>query len=363
MSQLFAFHLWPNSPWHLGEAGVEMVEATDRLHSDTLYSALCHAWALLGFLENDGQCHAPDVAFAIDKPDFTISSAFPVVQNRKQPDSGCLYFWPRPLMDIEPFFALAQEDKQQSKILKSCRYVSNTLWQALVRGQLPEETVEHRSNATFWMTTDEAKIFDASLPDESFFYSGLETLTPRVALDRITSASNLYHVGRLIFAANAGFYFLLEGDEAHAKAITLALEVLQDEGIGGERTYGYGRFRWKQVDSPPTISSPAQANHYCLLSLCSPQTDEVHGLLRGKATYQILKRTGFMQSPVRKDIHRKTLHLLTEGSLFEQEPRGQVVDVKPEIEKGPAIPHRVVRYGKAFAVKGVFFVPSADPSG
>lgn len=356
MSQYFVFQLWPKSPWHLGEAGVELVEANDRLHADTLYSALCNAWALLGNLNRSGLYQSEAFQFSVDAPPFTLSSAFPVVQGAEAHKGKCVYFWPRPLLDVEPFFRLAPEDKQQAKILKNCRYVSTKLWQAFVQGERHSEPMEHRHAAKFWMTAAEAKIFDAALPDENFFFAGQETLTPRVALDRITSASNLYHVGRLIFSPNAGLYFLLEGETAHAEAVEQALEILQDEGLGGERAYGYGRFAVEEPKGFAESFSHVAGGKYCLLSLCAPTGDEVHKLLRGDSTYQILKRTGIIQSPERKDIPRQTIRMLAEGSVLDERPIGHVPSVKPLIRSDPPINHPVVRYGKAFAVQGKFVV-------
>jgi hypothetical protein len=204
MSQYFVFHLKPQSPWHIGEAGIELVEATERLHADTLYSALCHTWALLGRLPTDDEpAPATPLPFGVHEPKFAISSAFPFVQCLNER----VYFWPRPLMDLESCFkqALAPEDtevvvnkqgreiKPQEKLLKNCRYVSTALWQALSEGRpaVSPPFLEHRSGAKFWMTGDEAAIFDAALPKESLFFAGQQTLTPRAALDRISAASNL----------------------------------------------------------------------------------------------------------------------------------------------------------------------------
>lgn len=363
MSQYFVFRLWPKSPWHLGEAGVELVEANDRLHADTLYSALCNAWALLGHLNQSGLYQSDALQFSVDAPPFTLSSAFPVAQGTEVHNGECVYFWPRPLLDVAPFFRLAREDEQQAKILKNCRYVSTKLWQAFVQGDRHSETAEHRHAATFWMTAADAKIFDTALPDESFFFAGQETLTPRVALDRITSASNLYHVGRLIFSSNAGLYFLLEGEAAHAEAVALALGILQDEGLGGERAYGFGRFAMEEPEEFVESFSHIAGDKYCLLSPCSPTENEVHKLLRGDSTYQILKRTGIIQSPQRKDIPRQTIRVLAEGSVFDERPLGHVPSVKPPIHSDPPINHPVVRYGKAFAVQGKFVVVPSGTGG
>jgi len=326
MRQYFAFHLWPIGPWHLGEAGVDLVEAEERLHSDTLYSALCHAWSLRGKLH---QCEEKDergdfryefrdgaTLFKVDEPPFLISSSFPFVRDREDEKTKPLCFWPQPLLELEDFFkcGLPPEDWQQNKIVKNCRYVSTTVWQRLADGQpfTAAECLAHRNGAKFWMTEDEAIIFDALVPKERIFYSGQKTLIPRVALDRLISKSNLYNVGRLFLAGNAGFYFLLGGDAQYADAVRLGLELLQDEGIGGERTYGYGRFAFEGPIPFADKFDHLEGNRYCLLSLCVPntKTEDVHRLLSGKATYQILKRTGIIQSPQRRDIPRQTVRIL-----------------------------------------------------
>ena len=169
---------------------------------------------------------------------------------------------------------------------------------------------------------------------------------PRVAIDRKTSASNIYHFGEVSFAQNCGLYFLMDLRlKEYEKKLKASIRVLGDEGIGGDRTYGKGLFKAEFEELKMDLEPK---DHFVTLSLYYPKEEEV-SISR---YYELVNRGGWIYSIDAKNMRRKTVRMFSEGSVFKfaDMPKsgfyGDLANVKPE---GFA-EHEVYRYGYAFAV-------------
>ena len=199
---------------------------------------------------------------------------------------------------------------------------------------------------------------------------------PKVSIDRTTRATNFYYTGLTQFAwrqrdnrnpvedpvaveSLAGLYFLLEMPEASVALeadLRAALEVLGDEGLGGERSSGAGRFElltWGDLPSDwQAIVDFDQGNRHSLLSLFwdDPITPDWLGQ---EARYTLQERGGWISSPSGHQLRRKMVRMFAEGSVFPQVPTGKLANVTPpafEKPNGTYSPHAVYRNGVALSL-------------
>ena len=78
------------------------------------------------------------------------------------------------------------------------------------------------------------------------------------------------------------------------------------------------------------------------ISLIFPKKEEVCQL----ESYSLIERKGFIYSEDGKSLRRKSVRMLKEGSVFNREIVGEIVNVTPSIFKE----HKVYRNGSAFLI-------------
>jgi len=330
---------------HVGAYGIGTEGVRITIPADTLFSALLSAWIGLGNDSEPWISHFPrtddEKAIPADPP-FLLPSAFPY--------KGSNLFLPKPLA---PDFLQKVSEKDRKK-WKKLPFISETLLLKLAKGASFEEILdegEFRLNGNVFVHRDESKM----IPDGSPVWE--EHTVPRVTLDRVSSTSNLFHVGRVEFADDAGLWFGVIwrdperpcGDVTVKEAFETALKALSQSGIGGERSVGYGVFDYELMDEfnwpEPSPGKPA-----LLLSRYNPRPDELPDVLRDAPGYLLEEVRGWTYSP-HGQFRRRSIVMLKEGSVIR--PRngvmGHVVDVGPihAEKKEPLLPHPVWRYGLA----------------
>jgi len=337
-----AFYLKPTGPWRLGNPGVGMESSGVIGHSDTLFSAFCHAWLATGEFEA--------LKTELASPAFKISSLFPYAKLEKP-----LHVFSRPLVDLhDPL----QQTKR--KLLKNAEFVTEGILRHLqYKHELPNDW-NFLMGTKIVATHQEACACSIALEEKNLWRHDHQTLIPRVVVDRQTNTSNIYHVARLLFHERGGFFFLFQGDDTWRGRVHRALLTLQYQGIGSERTYGFGLFKL-EGHATVTFASPGQPNGYFLFSLFAPQQTEIQSTLGGKALYTLLRRSGYVDSPISRSHRRMQVYMVAEGAVLPKEPQGQVVDVKPRFKDHKAIPlylkndkgeflHPVWRFGRALSL-------------
>ena len=315
---------------HVGAYGIGTEGARVTIPSDTLFSALLSSWITLG---NDHNLWSSQFPRTDDKettsadPPFLLTSAFPY--------RGDTIFFPKPL---DPELAHEGLKDKYRKRWKKLPFISESALEKLRSGHLPDSELVKEQEETLRGNWEVRKI-------------------PRVTLDRISSASNLFHVGRVEFAEGAGLWFAVIwrdpdrkcGDYTFKETFEISLKALSRSGIGGERTYGYGIFEIadkKDVEWPdPESGKPA-----LLLSRYNPRPDELPDVLRDAKGYALEEVRGWTYSP-HGQFRRRSIVMLKEGSviLARDGIMGHVVDVGPlHVEtREPLLPHPVWRYGLA----------------
>ena len=309
------------SPLHVGEPGIGLEGCAESVASDTLFSALANAWLTLygkASLERmlKGFCEVPQ------KPPFLISSAFPYFDTQ--------YFFPKPLVKPERL----EEDTSEAKRLKDAPFLSSDVFKNWTGGALQDKDLK------WTLETDLSKT----------------EVLPRLRLDRLDMASNLYFCGQVSFPKEGGLYFLAEGTQQRLDELSEVLSFLGGLGLGGERSLGFGRFtaQGEDITDKHTLAflwpkDDKVRNTFLTLSLYYPSQAEMDCFGKDPsklAGYQLVERGGWVDSPsLRSPLRKKSCRLFTEGSVFHKQPQGCLINVTPE-----SAPHQVYRYGFAFPV-------------
>lgn len=323
------FHLTLRGPLHQGEfLGIHSESTLDRIPSDSLFAALVATWARMD-VDMDAylQGFAPG-----ETPPFTLTSAFP--------RAGGVRFYPAPprLPEIPGL------DYKQAKKL---RWFSEGVLNQLREGQMPatgENNFLH--GKTTWLTTNEygavEKLFYFSLNGKPGLWG--EQITPRVVVDRVSNASSLFFSGRMTFAPDCGLWFGVRGETARIEA---ALQVLQDDGLGGLRSTGHGAFDWqKLLDNNPL---PDADEWGYSLARFAPRKDEVSVLKNEACAYKLETIHGWCQDDTGHSWRRRAVRMLAEGALLPTLGlHGDNVNVRPQAWSGPVRP--VYRVGYAFFI-------------
>ena len=308
------------TPVHFGQMGIGIEEVSEVVHSDTLFGALCWAWASLY-----GRESLEDLLNSFtEKPPFLLSSCFIY--------SGDTFFLPKPHTSPPGFEDLATRE-EYSRIIKEMNY-------------LPRETFRcwaWREKIDYgFIKSDYSKCYE-------------RFLVPRVALDRATSNSQIFYCGVVRYRDNCGLFCLIRiEDVACEEKLHAAFDLLGEMGLGGERTSGFGRFEpiWEDADEEWRRLLSFPGDSYCCLSLFHPENPEIIDELIEGASYSLLERRGWFSSPFsKKQYKRKTVTMFAEGSVFTRPITGHLVDVTPDIwRKEEEDPHPIYRYGYAFTI-------------
>ena len=305
--------LKPKSSLHLGirEGWTEGTETF--IHSDTLFSAFCHSYLLLY-----GEKELKNLLdrFIKDSLPFLISSTFP--------------FW-----DNEFYFPVPKNQIPEEKELKKVQFVVKEDFEKLLQGERLNQEMK---------TIPPLNTEEKSMPWK------IQNV-PHVSLSRFSNqpGEGFFHSGEVWFNKEAGLFFLVSFvDKDFEKEFKATINLLADEGIGGDRSSGKGLFEIP-VFGETEIKFPKEANGFLTLSLYFPQKGEVSNLSKG--FYELIERKGYIFSPSCQSLRRKSVRMFAEGSLFPKDKiKGELVDVTPELSEKIGLLHKVYRYGLPFLI-------------
>ncbi|MGQ4808493.1 CRISPR system Cms protein Csm4 [Candidatus Entotheonellaceae bacterium PAL068K] len=342
MAAFPTYRLTFRSPLHIGERGVGLEATHTHVPADTLFSAICSVWRevygveklyidVLDWFSEGEEGNEP----------FLLTSAFPF--------AGPVRFFPKPLVHL----GRPTLDQNDEKTFKRVRFVSEGIFTDIVTGKALTFAEGKRINGgTVWVTQSDHQALSNWTDDETGDIVLWKTsVVPRVSLDRITSASEIWHFGETRFVTGAGLWFAVDFNPEHGDALRrgflTVLRVLGDTGLGGERGAGRGLF---EVDAPQDepLPEPDHPARFVTLSPLCPKGTQLASLTRTGAAYELIPRRGWVTSPEASNLRRKAVWMFAEGSVLMGEPvspLGGLVNVKPDV-----CPHDVWRYGFAFPV-------------
>ena len=332
----YIYRLRFKAPVHFGTTGIGLENTLERLSSDSLTSALINAFSIMG-----GADEAIS-ALTAKSPSFLLSSLFPY--GPPENGSGTAYALPRPLS--KPPVADQEIVRGFGKDLKHIRYLTPGDFAAWIgRHSLSSEQVEA-------MIKRSQQLGRFSSRDSGIGWWALE-LRPRVALDRVSQNSNIWHCGALHFEKDAGLYGLVRmSDESWKNDLSSAFNLLGDLGLGGERTYGMGAFDFggfEPLDQAWTSVSEMDSNQFVLLSNFFPADDERNLLVDSLIAYDFRETRGYVVSGrMATTLKRKRIRMIAEGSVLKMPLRGKMVDVTPDRSEAFGVGQPVFRSGLAF---------------
>ncbi len=278
-----AVKLYFNTPVRIGESGIRLEESSEILHSDTLFNAIANALVSINgdldeFMER------------ILTGKLRISSAFPFDNE---------FYLPLPIL---PF---------GKKI--TAKFVCKEEFERLIAG----EKIEVESGDMPYEVVD----------------------LPKVSIDRATANTNVYYVSMIKFKEKCGLYFIVEGNGK--KLLKPALRFLEDEGIGGKRTWGLGRFEHEWADF--SLKMPSNSNAFVTLSLVFP--NDLNSILYWKPVI----RGGWTLKG--KQIRKPRIIMASEGSIFNRRDDGVLLDLDDEVKDfSKKAGHKVFINGKSFLI-------------
>jgi len=315
--------LKPKSSLHLGirEGWTEGTETF--IHSDTLFSAFCHSYLLLY-----GEKELKNLLdrFIKDSPPFLISSTFP--------------FW-----DNEFYFPVPKNQIPEEKELKKVQFVVKEDFEKLLQGERLNQEMK---------TIPPLNTEEKSMPWK------IQNV-PHVSLSRFSNhpGEEFFHSGEVWFRKDAGLFFLINfvGKNFESK-FKATMNLLVDEGIGGDRSSGKGFFE-KPEFGETEIKFPEEVDGFLTLSLYFPQKGEISNLSQG--FYELIERKGYIFSPSCQSLRRKSVRMFAEGSLFPKDKiKGELIDVTPDISEEVNLSHKVYRYGFPFSIPWKLEVKNED---
>jgi CRISPR-associated protein Csm4 len=369
-----AYHLEARAPFHFGLRGVGIETTAVYGPSDTLFSALCHT-----IRQQFGLAILQDflAGYSSSDPPLLLSSAFPYVLSRREEEvegwkppepfdsSHAIRFFPRPL---KPPPGVPDEPKERKRV-KKIAWVSESIFRAWVGGESldqhydPDRLVQGQR---IWLTASEWEQV-AGWRDEETDAIRLWAVgdVPRVTVDRRVSASSVYQAGRVWFLPRGGLWLLMRWRADWQERGNLALRVLGDAGVGGERSAGHGLFCPHGPHTLSGLPDPTPGGRFLTLSLYYPTEAELKDVIGGdNISYRLRVRRGWMSSPDQVEsaeegtlsgsaLRRKAVRMFAEGSILHwpdgKSVLGALADVTPDAYR-QAGGHDVWRYGYAYAV-------------
>lgn len=314
------YKLFPYNYCHIKVSEGRLDRASMFIHSDTLFSGLINCYTKL-FGEKD-------LDIFIDN--LVISSLFYGLKFSNQE----LFFVPKPLLIVKNFDNL--------KEFKKLNWVSIKSLEKLLSKFDGESTIFKLDefiflNSQFLITKEEK--FTELKEDIKFVDTIIE---PKVNIDRTSYFSKYLYFQEEIMIKKIFIneklilepflYFIVEEPIEH---LTSILNMLVEDGIGGERNFGKGVFSfWEEGE----IDIPNSSDYGMLLSLTIPKNEELEKVI----FYKLIKKDGFIYYNQPLGLKKIKHFKIQEGSIVKMPFMGQNINVSPINDI------KVISYGKSF---------------
>ena len=184
---------------------------------------------------------------------------------------------------------------------------------------------------------------------------GEKELHTKNKVSRIGEDTELYNIEVFRFNKDSGLYFIVQLPEKWQEKFENVLESLSLTGIGGKKSAGYGQFirelkteNYKEdaIFLHTNLKKISTSGKYLLLSSYLPQKDEIEKIKNKENGYQLIKRSGFVNSPKYSENSqkRKQLYMISSGAVLNFKPAGRLVDLKLHGN------HSIYRMGKPIVI-------------
>jgi len=353
--------LKPNSRFHFGkpliDSDTSLTDTDTYLHSDVLFSALVNNLASV-----KGKIEVDHFVKAFEDGKIKISSGFYCLQAK---DKSYTFLLPKPANAVNQ---IDLDNYDEIKKIKKVLFVDSDL--------LSENVREWKVDGNLALSTQSLEKLKLSYKPKSantvseiygknqekgnirlkLFSKKLNTQVGIRSLKEETYADNGNKTKRLVpkgpyqvdyiqiadlseLNLQVHFYFVYDVTEKEFEDdFELAIQLLQYNGVGGERSSGYGKIESVETmeNIPEIFQDKTDSSNYLSLSKIVPKNQEelkffkayAHSIRGGRQTHDV----GIL----------KTILMINEGAILTGAVTGKLVDISPD-KSG-----NYLRYGKAF---------------
>jgi CRISPR type III-A-associated RAMP protein Csm4 len=272
------------------------------LRSDTLWGLIMTA---ISHLYPDDVVNHVLESYSNSTPSFLVSSAFPY---KYESGKRTLYF-PRPLLqnDIEIPEGFTIEKKllfmQDLKRYKKAKYITQETLEKYLSGTLADS--EYFASKTWY---NQPEIKEIVVPHNTISRKTWTTL-------EIDKAGQLFTSQETFMGNEHGLFFLVKGESL--EYLDSALRLLGHIGFGGDISTGKGVYDI-EFDNDFTITQPADADKFMVLSLYTPKIEEIEFFKHNsqKLAYEPEFRKGHVGRNISKNHEKDAVLMFREGSVF-----------------------------------------------
>ncbi len=303
--EIFQLHF--TAPLHLSDVRADYGKSERIIHSDTLTAAIMQVWAVLG----KETWIKPDMG-------FVVSSLFPFTKSEDKP----VYFLPKPYTGLN--VPIENTDPSLAKKAKKVQYYDIDYFdKALLRKEVNPDKTNYQG----------AYLTDQKI-DPHFLLSDVRIRIRKPRND--AEDAEPFYMEQLIFKQGSGFWGMVTFDNETAKRrFQIAMNYLQDAGLGTDRNVGNGQFQF-HWDTNTKLPFGTEQSEYgiCLSLFCPENHEQLNTMLNEKARYETIKRGGWISEPY-NTYRKRSVWMFKEGSVFkmpnQQSTLGAVVNLRPDI--------------------------------
>lgn len=273
---------------HFGthSVGISLEKSSFTAGSNTIYSAL-----VIEFIRLFGEGKLEDFIKNF-KQNIRISNLLPY----NKEDETSTYYIPKP----KKILTKKNIDRDKEKEIKKIKYI-------------PINEIEN--------------YLDCEYNENTIFAKEVLIDKNKTRRSNTNEENELYTVSGYKFYGGKGLYFILEyKEDKDIEVIKTLINSLQYTGIGGKKSTGYGRFTYSIIEKvPEEFEKPKENNGVILLSnllLTKKNANEI-----SNGYYSIIKYNGYSNFRNNTNFRKKDTYLIEEGSCFEKEIEGEIIDV------------------------------------
>ena len=299
---------------HIGTASGNTLEETMiSVYSDTFYSALFNEY--MKIYNND------ELYKISETGNFLVSDLLPFKEKK---DISTDFYLPKPFISIErKEIKKDDEEKIDRKKVKATNFI-------------PADKL-----GEYFSFLKNGKNFPVI--DDNFGKKQLYTKN-KVSLEN--EDTQLYNIEIFKFNEKSGLYFIvkLPEDDKWQEIFENILESLSLTGIGGKKNSGFGQFISEdpmffdgtdfdaiesEFDAFINRALFTKSKKFLLLSSYSPKIEEIKKIKENDNCYQLIKRSGFVNSSSYSEQaeKRKQVYMLSSGSVLNFKPEGKILDL------------------------------------
>ena len=328
MSYLLYKLRFPNGI-HIGTASGNTLEETMMsVYSDTFYSAIFNEYMKI---YNDDELYKIS-----ETGEFLISDLFPF---KEKEDMSTDFYLPKPFISVQR--NETTKEKNDEEVIDRKKMKATNFIPADKLGQ-------------YFSFLKTGKNFPEI--DDDF---GKKELYTKNKVSLKNEDTKLYNIEVFKFNEKSGLYFIvkLPEDNEWQEIFENILESLSLTGIGGKRNSGFGQFisedpMFFDGEDFDAIESESDAyinkalysdeEKYLSLSSYSPKIEEIEKIKESENYYQLIKRSGFVNSSLysEQSEKRKQVYMLSSGSVLSFKPEGKILDLNLHGK------HSIYRMGK-----------------